>query len=137
MGKVKLWATIAGRNAVLTRRHRTSAYCCLQSPHIPRFRRKPWSRNRIQTVTSEPPHGTFGSLTFRGIGDNLATVIRFLASLFCGWERISVIWGVAHMKVIHVCFAALGFAVARWFFKREPMPVTADPVARFRTSGLL
>jgi hypothetical protein len=41
------------------------------------------------------------------------------------------------MKVIHVCFAALGFAVARWFFKREPMAVTADPVARFRTSGLL
>jgi hypothetical protein len=40
------------------------------------------------------------------------------------------------MKVIHVCFAALGFAVARWFFKREPLPVT-DPVSRFRTSGLL
>jgi hypothetical protein len=40
------------------------------------------------------------------------------------------------MKVLHVCFAALGFAVARWFFKREPLAV-ADPVSRFRTSGLL
>ncbi len=40
------------------------------------------------------------------------------------------------MKVLHVCFAALGFAVARWFFKREPLAV-ADPVARLRASGLL
>lgn len=40
------------------------------------------------------------------------------------------------MKVMHICYAALGFAVARWFFKREPIPV-ADPVARFRTSGLI
>jgi hypothetical protein len=41
------------------------------------------------------------------------------------------------MKAIHVCFAALGFAVARWFFKREAVPAVADPVARFRSSGLL
>jgi len=40
------------------------------------------------------------------------------------------------MKLVHLCYAALGFAVARWFFKREPIPV-ADPVARFRSSGLL
>jgi len=40
------------------------------------------------------------------------------------------------MKMMHFWYAALGFAVARWIFKREPMPV-ADPVARFRTSGLL
>lgn len=40
------------------------------------------------------------------------------------------------MKFLNVCYAALGFAVARWFFKREPMPVT-DPVSRLRTSGLL
>ena len=40
------------------------------------------------------------------------------------------------MKFMHLCYAALGFAVARWIFKREPMPVT-DPVSRFRTSGLL
>jgi hypothetical protein len=44
--------------------------------------------------------------------------------------------GVAYMKVLHVCFAALGFAVARWFFKREPLAV-ADPVSRLRSSGLL
>jgi len=40
------------------------------------------------------------------------------------------------MKFIHVCYAALGFAVARWFFRREPVTAT-DPVARLRTSGLL
>ena len=40
------------------------------------------------------------------------------------------------MKLVHVCYAAIGFAVARWIFKRQPVPV-ADPVARFRISGLL
>jgi hypothetical protein len=40
------------------------------------------------------------------------------------------------MKILHVCYAALGFAVARWFFRRESMAV-ADPVARLRVSGLL
>jgi len=40
------------------------------------------------------------------------------------------------MKFIHVCYAALGFAVARWLFRREPVAM-ADPVARLRVSGLL
>lgn len=40
-------------------------------------------------------------------------------------------WG---MKFIHLCYVALGFAVARWIFKRES---AIDPVARFRVSGLL
>jgi hypothetical protein len=40
------------------------------------------------------------------------------------------------MKLLHLCYAALGFAVARWIFKRELLPV-ADPVTRFRSSGLL
>ena len=40
------------------------------------------------------------------------------------------------MKLIHLCYAALGFAVARWIFKRETTPVF-DPVTRFRSSGLL
>jgi len=40
------------------------------------------------------------------------------------------------MKLIHVCYVALGFAVARLLFKRDPMPVN-DPVAAFRASGLL
>jgi hypothetical protein len=40
------------------------------------------------------------------------------------------------MKLIHIWYAALGFAVARMLFKREPVPVV-DPVARFRASGLL
>jgi hypothetical protein len=40
------------------------------------------------------------------------------------------------MKFLHICYAALGFAVARWIFKREATSVV-DPVAQFRTSGLL
>ena len=38
------------------------------------------------------------------------------------------------MRIMHVCYAALGFAVARWIFKRQPV---VDPVTRFRVSGLL
>jgi hypothetical protein len=40
------------------------------------------------------------------------------------------------MKLIHVCYAAFGFAMARWFFKREGVAI-ADPVSRLRASGLL
>jgi hypothetical protein len=40
------------------------------------------------------------------------------------------------MKIVYVCYAALGYAVARWIFLREPIPI-ADPVTRFRSSGLL
>jgi len=40
------------------------------------------------------------------------------------------------MRLVHLCYAALGFAVARWLFKREAILVV-DPVARFRSSGLL
>jgi hypothetical protein len=40
------------------------------------------------------------------------------------------------MRVMHLCYAAIGFAVARWIFRRQAMPL-ADPVTRFRSSGLL
>ena len=40
------------------------------------------------------------------------------------------------MKVMHLCYAAIGFAVARWLFKRQAIPV-ADPVMQFRSQGLL
>ena len=40
------------------------------------------------------------------------------------------------MKFWHLCYAVLGIAVARWVFKRQPVPVT-DPVTRLRISGLL
>jgi hypothetical protein len=40
------------------------------------------------------------------------------------------------MRLMHLCYAAIGFAVARWIFKRQAVPVT-DPVTRFRSSGLL
>jgi len=38
------------------------------------------------------------------------------------------------MRLMHVCYGALGFAVARWIFNRQPV---VDPVTRFRASGLL
>ena len=41
-----------------------------------------------------------------------------------------------NVKWMHLCYVALGFAVARWIFRRQPAPVS-DPVARFRSSGLL
>jgi hypothetical protein len=44
-------------------------------------------------------------------------------------------WGVS-MKVMHLCYAAIGFAVARWFFKRQAIRVV-DPVTLFRSQGLL
>jgi len=40
------------------------------------------------------------------------------------------------MRMMHLCYAALGFAVARWIFRRQAVPVV-DPVVRFRSKGLL
>jgi hypothetical protein len=40
------------------------------------------------------------------------------------------------MRFLYVCYAAVGYAVARWLFKRDPQPIQ-DPVSRLRTSGLL
>lgn len=40
------------------------------------------------------------------------------------------------MKIVHLCYAALGIAVARWIFKRQTIQLN-DPVAQFRRSGLL
>jgi hypothetical protein len=40
------------------------------------------------------------------------------------------------MKIVYVCYAALGYAVARWIFQRQQVLIV-DPVTRFRSSGLL
>ena len=57
------------------------------------------------------------------------TLALFL--FYLGWR------GERHRRGYLLSFyAALGFAVARWVFRREPVPV-ADPVTRFRISGLL
>jgi hypothetical protein len=40
------------------------------------------------------------------------------------------------MKLWHLCYAALGIAVARWVFKRQPV-LARDPIHRLRSSGLL
>jgi hypothetical protein len=82
-------------------------------------------------ITFVQRHGTFGSLTFRVFGDKLTQVA---VSPVLGNAVGST--GGEFMRIIHVCYAALGFAVARWFFKREALAVV-DPVARLRSSGLL
>jgi hypothetical protein len=41
------------------------------------------------------------------------------------------------MRIMHLCYAAIGFAVARWIFKRQALPVVVDPVTHFRSQGLL
>jgi hypothetical protein len=43
-------------------------------------------------------------------------------------------WGV-YMRKMHLVYAAIGFAVARWFFKRQAAVI--DPVTQFRSQGLL
>lgn len=40
------------------------------------------------------------------------------------------------MRLLNLCYAAVGFALARWVFRREAVKVT-DPVARFRSAGLM
>ena len=50
-------------------------------------------------------------------------------------EVRKTVWGSA-VKLIHLCYAAVGFAIARWIFNRQPVPLS-DPVSRFRASGLL
>jgi len=39
------------------------------------------------------------------------------------------------MRFVYFCYAAVGFAVARWIFRRQRLSM--DPVNGFRTSGLL
>ena len=80
-------------------------------------------------VTSVPLHGTFGSLTFRIFKAKLCSGF---GSPVAGRRYI----GGKLMKLIHVCYLAFGFAVARLLFRREPVQI-ADPVSRLRTSGLL
>jgi len=38
---------------------------------------------------------------------------------------------------MHLCYAAIGFAVARWIFRRSPVVPVVDPVTKYRMSGLL
>ena len=38
------------------------------------------------------------------------------------------------MRKMNLLYAAIGFAVARWIFKRQAV---VDPVTRFRSQGLL
>jgi hypothetical protein len=78
-------------------------------------------------------HGTSGSLTYWCLLDSLPGMVQLIP--FPQGESASNILGGA-MKIVYVCYAALGYAVARWIFQRQPMPVT-DPVTRLRSSGLL
>lgn len=78
--------------------------------------------------------GTHGSLTYRCLLATLKSQASDVSTYPQGTTHL-MIWGGA-MKLVHICYAALGYAVARWIFKRQPVPV-ADPVTRFRSSGLL
>jgi hypothetical protein len=83
-----------------------------------------------EPITFAHNNDTFGSLTFWVFADKLrAAVLR------CGRRGEGVLRG-CDMRFLYVCYAAVGYAVARWLFKREPTPVK-DPVSRLRTSGLL
>jgi hypothetical protein len=73
-------------------------------------------------VTYGHRDGTFGSLT----GRYVLVIFDSMESPKGGWA----------MKFVHLCYAALGVAVARWIFKRQPVRLP-DPVTRLRTSGLL
>jgi hypothetical protein len=87
--------------------------------------------NRRDPVTWVPAHGTFGSLTFRGIKSNVCLVFGSPDG-----QMLGLTLGGESMKLIHVCYLAFGFAVARLLFRREPVQI-ADPVSRLRASGLL
>lgn len=83
-------------------------------------------------ITLGAAYGTFGALT---LGASVATVSLLLLLPWVGTTLVGhfVAQGVG-MRLMHVCYAALGFAVARWIFHRKPV---VDPVVRFRVSGLM
>lgn len=41
------------------------------------------------------------------------------------------------MKLAHMWYAAIGFAMARLVFRRQPVLASDDLVARLRSSGLI
>jgi hypothetical protein len=72
----------------------------------------------------------------------LLCLVRSQAGCYCadrevipplGFVSVDPDWGV-YMRMMHLCYAAIGFAVARWIFKRQAV---VDPVTRFRSQGLL
>jgi hypothetical protein len=58
--------------------------------------------------------------------------------MYCGdaSPEVARLPGGSAVKLIHICYAAVGFVIARWIFHRQALPVV-DPVTRFRASGLL
>jgi len=80
---------------------------------------------------------------FRAISIALLCLVRLKARCYCADREISSSpgdprksirnWGVS-MRKMHLFYAAIGFAVARWIFKR---PAVVDPVSRLRSQGLL
>jgi hypothetical protein len=79
-------------------------------------------------------HGTCGSLTYWCLVDILTPYGAAYRTPPKAKEHLTV-WG-EFMKIVYVCYAALGYAVARWIFQRQVIPIV-DPVTRFRSSGLL
>jgi hypothetical protein len=80
-------------------------------------------------------HGTSGSLTYRCLVDIFTSYgAAYRIPHQKAKEHLTVLGRL--MKIVYVCYAALGYAVARWIFQRQPLPIV-DPVTRFRSSGLL
>jgi hypothetical protein len=79
-------------------------------------------------ITLGAADGTFGALTVR------VDIANVWPLQLLPWVREPLLEQGVGMRLMHVCYAALGFAVARWIFHRKPV---VDPVVRFRVSGLM
>ena len=88
--------------------------------------------NLITSITSVPAYGTVVPCCSCKAIDIVP--IGLMNSSPERNERTDV--GRSRMRLMHLCYAAIGFAVARWIFKRQALPI-ADPVSRFRSQGLL
>jgi|HubBroStandDraft_2_1064218.scaffolds.fasta_scaffold19269_2 hypothetical protein len=92
----------------------------------------------------DPVSDRVTSYYFRATSIARLCLVRLTARCYCADRDIEVPplritevdpeFGGAFMKKVHLFYAALGFAVARWIFKRQAV---VDPVTRFRSQGLL
>jgi hypothetical protein len=90
-------------------------------------RRFPFGANfRCSSPDRDP---TFGSLTLGVVADTLSEKFPLR-------QANRVVDSGVLVRLINFCYAVVGFAVARWLFRREPLPLN-DPVAQLRASGLL
>jgi len=86
----------------------------------------------VTSITSVPLDGTVVPCSYRRLVAIVPIRVGEVPPL-----KVNETAGVGGvMKMMHLCYAAIGFAVARWIFRRQAVPVV-DPVTRFRSQGLL